>query len=939
MADKGLIGNVIDERYEVLALIGDGGMGSVYRAIEIGLQREIAIKILHSSLLGDQDSRVRFERESKILSALSHRNILILYRFGIWNNIYPYIAMELLEGKSLRDELKELERIPWMRCLTMAIQICDAMDYAHKQGIIHRDLKPNNIIILDKPEKDFIKVVDFGLAKLLSGTNNENQKLTQTGALIGSVHYLSPEQCLGKKADERSDIYALGCVLYEAIVGEAPLNADNPIGLIHKHATEIPPLPSEVLDGATHLPRGLDQVLMKALHKNPDERYQSMSDFGKDLERVKTGHSEELSMPIPDVNLKKSPKNKNKKTPWKTWVAVSLALLLTIFLALYLSSSASINHLYWLLDRSGTPESILQNKIMAAEYLVKLGKSANAEQLLRDILNKDTKVYPYESLQASLTLGEILAQEHQNKDLITILDQSYALMTSMVASRPAKISKKEWLSLADRILSLTATAKVKYEQYKRWSDPVQFAYFKAKGDEVLVKLNDFKVDLYMKDHGDAKTAFEMRMGSVMTLDHMKQFDRADEEYRKGLGYFGLHVPELSTADSLNTRAAFLLLQGQNERAKRVLLQALEIAQKDPPGLSVELANLHVGIAKHLIYAGDLATAKVALGQARKIKEGFNATDRKQYDEVFEKLIADLAEKNLDKELLSIVSTEAESAHKEPLLFLAETCVGQAKKKLELNQLAMAKEYLLLSGKFGSDQSRRGQDIQATRTYLLGDCAIREHRLVEASKLHESALKQMLSYLGHDNDSTAAQYFRLGDLYLYSGDLAKAEQNLLESQKIFLKLGQGNSQTVCTIEALLANVYNRTDKHEQAVKHAEQAYEHWLSLPPNEQIATADVIILILSRAYRYAGYPKDAVKAAQKCIEVYEKNGQPNSIQVAKALTQEAYGFIVLRDRKQAIACLKRAGSILSQLETEAARELRHEAENKLTDLEKEQSK
>ncbi len=287
-------GTILDDRYVIIQQIGEGGMGTVYQARELGLQRIVAVKILHQTGPVDAESQERFRREGKILSALSHPNILLFYRFGNWKNLFSYISMEYLQGTSLSQILQQHGGgIGAPRCIDIAIQICGAMDYAHRHQVIHRDLKPGNIVLLDEAGADVVKIVDFGLARLLEPAGGISQHLTQTGALVGSIYYMSPEQCLGKKADARSDIYSLGCLLYEAMTGQPPLIADNPVGLMHLHVNVIPkPLPAGL--GADLL-TGLNSVLMKAMAKDPDRRYQTMGELKVDFEHLLAGRQTEIS--------------------------------------------------------------------------------------------------------------------------------------------------------------------------------------------------------------------------------------------------------------------------------------------------------------------------------------------------------------------------------------------------------------------------------------------------------------------------------------------------------------------------------------------------------------------------------------------------------------------------------------------------------------------
>lgn len=279
-------GTVVDSRYEIVAHVGDGGMGSVFKARELGLERFVALKMLHPGLIGDKEHQDRFKREGSVLSKLEHPHILQCYRFGVWNGMYPYIAMEYVTGVTLSALIDEFGRLDPARVLTIGAQTCSAMEHAHKCNVAHRDLKPANIMVLQVDGADCVKVLDFGLAKVLPDAGRESQHLTQTGALIGSVNYMSPEQCVGKKADRRSDIYSLGCVLYEALSGAPPLVADTPVGLIYLHAHSYP-------EPLKQLPQGLNEILMHSMAKDPADRFQTMAEFG-----------EALSLPEAEMNEK-----------------------------------------------------------------------------------------------------------------------------------------------------------------------------------------------------------------------------------------------------------------------------------------------------------------------------------------------------------------------------------------------------------------------------------------------------------------------------------------------------------------------------------------------------------------------------------------------------------------------------------------------------------
>lgn len=285
-------GTIVDKRYRVIATIGAGGMGCIYRAIDQQLERLVALKIIQPELINSRETQERFVREGRALSAISHPNILQCYHFGVWNDQCPYIAMEYVEGLSLR-QLMSRGDVSIEQALTITTQVCEGLQAAHDAHIIHRDVTPANIMLHQNDTELTAKIIDFGLARVLPSSNLTGQTLTATGFLVGSVRYMSPEQCRGARADGLSDIYALGCVLYELIAGTAPFDADNPLALMQKHIT-LPPPPLPPRDGT---PIGLENCVLRALQKLPADRYQSMRAFREDIEHIAAGKGSRVLPP------------------------------------------------------------------------------------------------------------------------------------------------------------------------------------------------------------------------------------------------------------------------------------------------------------------------------------------------------------------------------------------------------------------------------------------------------------------------------------------------------------------------------------------------------------------------------------------------------------------------------------------------------------------
>ena len=266
-----LEGKVIGNRYEIIKKIGVGGMATVYKAKCNILKRYVAVKVLRDEFTTDEEFIKRFNTEAQAAASLTHPNIVSIYDVGHEDNIY-YIVMELVQGKTLKDIINEDGALPWKWALNVSIQVASALEMAHKNNIVHRDIKPHNIIIT---EDGIAKVTDFGIAKAVS-----NSTITAFGTTIGSVHYFSPEHARGGYTDAKSDLYSLGVVMYEMLTGRVPFDADTPVSVALKHMQEKPVEPMKL---NPTIPYAVNKIIMKAMEKDPNERYQSATEMLKDL--------------------------------------------------------------------------------------------------------------------------------------------------------------------------------------------------------------------------------------------------------------------------------------------------------------------------------------------------------------------------------------------------------------------------------------------------------------------------------------------------------------------------------------------------------------------------------------------------------------------------------------------------------------------------------
>lgn len=291
-ARKNLVGTEIAQKYQLSNLLGKGGMSTVYLA-HTKKGEETAIKVMNSSLLSDQGALARFKREAKTSTSLVHERIVSTFDFGITHDEAPYLVMERIEGKSL-EQIMKTDLIESRRAVYLMQQVAEALEHAHRMNVVHRDIKPSNIMVLiDKNEREAVKIVDFGIAKVLQ-EGPDFTKLTQTGQIFGTPRYMSPEQCSAAKVDQRADIYAFGCVFYELLYGKPPFDSNDNLHLLYQHVhgeISFPALPQHFDASTADLSL---RFLQKLLEKDPDRRFQN---FSEALEQLNTIASMLVQLP------------------------------------------------------------------------------------------------------------------------------------------------------------------------------------------------------------------------------------------------------------------------------------------------------------------------------------------------------------------------------------------------------------------------------------------------------------------------------------------------------------------------------------------------------------------------------------------------------------------------------------------------------------------
>jgi eukaryotic-like serine/threonine-protein kinase len=278
-------------RYELDGIVGRGGMAEVFRARDIRLDRIVGVKTLRDDLARDQTFQARFRREAQSAASLNHPSIVAVYDTGedmVGSLPVPYIVMEFVDGRTLRDLLRDDRRLLPERALEITDGVLRALDYSHRNGIVHRDIKPGNVMLTRNGE---VKVMDFGIARAVA---DSQMTMTQTAQVIGTAQYLSPEQARGERVDARSDLYSTGCLLYELLTGRPPFTGDSPVAIAYQHVKEEPVPPSQV---DPEVPPWADAIVLKAMRKDPADRYQSAGEMRNDIQRALSGAPIAAAMP------------------------------------------------------------------------------------------------------------------------------------------------------------------------------------------------------------------------------------------------------------------------------------------------------------------------------------------------------------------------------------------------------------------------------------------------------------------------------------------------------------------------------------------------------------------------------------------------------------------------------------------------------------------
>ena len=479
-----LVGKYIASRYEIIEKIGNGGMATVYKAKCHVLNRFVAIKVLKEEFTTDEEFIRRFNVEAQSAAGLTHPNIVSIYDVGHEDGIY-FIVMELIQGKTLKQIINEEGKLPWKWSVNIAIQIASALEAAHRNNIIHRDIKPHNIIIT---EDGVAKVTDFGIAKAVS-----NSTITAFGTTIGSVHYFSPEHARGGFTDAKSDLYSLGVVMYEMLTGRVPFDADTPVSIALKHMQEKPVEPIRI---NPDIPLAVNNIIMKAMQKEPSARYSSATEMLKDLSMaLKKPEGNFVSQDTMDLGKtqvigtitnemlqddKEKEKHANKKQNklkefFIKYPKMKILLLVIIFILVFvitvLITKFAIN--------AGTIKDVEIPELVGLTEEEVIQKLKNTK-FIYEITGED--------YSSEIEAGKVMTQDPAYRKTVKIKENSKIVLTLSKGTEKTIVPKVVGMSIEDAEKELVA-AKLKIEKIEEKSDKIQEGFVIRQEAEANTEVN------------------------------------------------------------------------------------------------------------------------------------------------------------------------------------------------------------------------------------------------------------------------------------------------------------------------------------------------------------------------------------------------------------------------------------------------------------------
>jgi eukaryotic-like serine/threonine-protein kinase len=577
-----LIGTTLPRHYRFLSMIGKGAMSIVYKGLHEPMKKEVAIKLLKSHLVGDAQTYKRFQQESKTAGALYHPNIVGVLDFGVTDQAVPYLIMELLEGESLSELIKE-GPLSVERGIRIFHQVADALSYTHNRSVIHRDIKPSNIIIMAGPDgTDIAKVVDFGIAKIMHHEGG-GLNLTKTGEVFGTPLYVSPEQAQGKLLDQRTDIYSLGCVMYEAFSGVPIFKADTAYNIIKKQVLEEP-VPVDTVNPNVVISPALAAIIHRALVKDPARRYQTMAELKQALRSIPlesvsdTIDLQRGNRSIPPIPSYKGPQPaqgpKLPRIAGPLFLSLLPGVLLVVGLAIWSNSAIKRTSLDGFSGTTGA--TTIATSSSGAQPVPAPGRALSKPAALREQARLYFKAEEFERAEKACLEGLDLIKDGSNRSLqAELLSQLASVEYELGKEDFSEVHAQEALALFETLpdsargsLATVLQGLGEVEERKANYNQAQKYFLKA------LKL---ETDLYGESHPRVADTLQ-ELGK--SYQHQKKDGKALECYEKALAITQKFNPDSAeAADTLQLLGTLYFQLDNHKLAETKLKRALEIDLK------------------------------------------------------------------------------------------------------------------------------------------------------------------------------------------------------------------------------------------------------------------------------------------------------------------------------------------------------------------------
>lgn len=796
---QSLIGTTVADTVKIRSMIGAGGMSSVYRGVQESINREVAVKVMHQHLLADDNALLRFKQEAQAVGRLDHINIVKVHDFKAGKDGSSFLIMDLVDGISLSDAILQDGPLAPERAIEIFTQACDGLQHAHSKGVIHRDLKPSNIMLVKTADgHDKVKVLDFGIAKVLPQEGDDKMKLTQTGEVFGSPLYMSPEQCMGRPVDQRSDIYSMGCLIYEALTGKPPLEGANAFDTFFKHTTEMPQS-VKVLRGEFDHARDFDAVILKAMAKDPKDRYQTMTQLKADLARLssKTERSW-LGKMSDDIEYAKRRFGAQGKLTAKTLtlqIAAVVLLLGTVGGGVYYYQNVhAVQSMTWdqlfVKGQDSFDKGDYRNATQQFELALQKAGLDNAKVLpvLRELVDVQIAqgnlgAGPYEARFAKV---EKERDDSVSTGIKELLDQFKAVAKESTPESAKKLDDigNEMVDKANLLVNPSVETRATADG--AWETIILTYENSRPGDEGLAyarALNSRAASQFFK--GDYKNALD---GFTRSAAFKKQLAATDpthhETYVSTLSWLGQTQEKLGQLDAAE------------QTFKDCIAASRNVAIKGHSNYSVnnpKIAFARFRLAEFYQYAKkDSKAAKASVGEALRIYENLETQEPEEQANCYALLATiQLNDGDLDaaQENFQRAHDMYQPMHQRKSLFWLETLKGLAECKFAKQDYAGAEPLYrraLATGMHFAFQHSPTMDLCITR---LAECAEKRGQPIdEVMRLGEMKLKFDEAKSGANSPRVLHDYLNLFNLARQNHERERAEQFIAKAETIASKTG-------------------------------------------------------------------------------------------------------------------------------------------------------